>query len=41
MKVLADERDFPGPARFYLEQEEVWKTASENDWDGVVVLDSK
>jgi len=30
-----------GPARFYLQQLEVWKSVTREDWDGVVTLDSK
>jgi adenylate cyclase len=33
--------DLAGPAKFYLQQMEVWKRVPLDEWDGVVTLDSK
>jgi hypothetical protein len=38
---VATNSELAGPARFYLQQMEVWKRVPQKEWDGVITLDSK
>ena len=38
---LSNESELSGPAKFYLQQMEVWKKVPKQEWDGVITLESK